>query len=180
MGTKRPSLSANGFNKEWRELLEADAWIDCTAHDTAFAWLSQQGRLRGKKVLHLYTNPHARMLTICCSGRHASCARVDRLLLRDIKTGNAPFSMAEFAPVTAEVPLGAGCWHPAFPALGSDIQALVASAIPAIATYLGAPLSSSGKAMVLRRNDLIHPRTDSGAEPLIELVLNRTYRGEKN
>lgn len=172
-----PLPPPNGFSKEWREMLEADAWVDCSAHDATFIWLSKQGRARGKRVLHLFTNPHARMLTICASGKHASCADVYRMLVDDIGKGHTPFTRADYFPKCDEIPVGAGCWNPAFPAVGSDIHALLASAMPGVAALLGSQWGSHGRAIVLRRNDLDLVQHDDGPAPLIEVAWNRRYRG---
>lgn len=172
-----PLPPPNGFSKEWREILEADAWVDCSAHDATFVWLSKQGRARGKRVLHLFTNPHARMLSICASGKHASCADVYRMLVDDIGKGNTPFTRADYFPKCDEIPVGAGCWNSAFPAVGTDIHALLASAIPVVATLLGSQWGSPGRAVVLRRNDLDLAQHDTGTAPLIEVAWNRQYRG---
>ena len=99
------------------------------------------------------------------------------MLEHDIRQGNVSFGMAEYSPLRdEEVPLGAGCWHPAFPAIGSDLQALVASAVPVIATFLGAPWRSRGRAMVMRRNEFSMELGGKDQSPLIEVCWNRSYR----
>jgi hypothetical protein len=156
-----------------REQLKlADVIIDCTADETALRWVSRFGRAEGKTVVHTYTNPHARMLTFCFSGRHISCQRVADKLNEDVENGATPFSMAEYYPAE-EIEPGAGCWKATFPARGSDLAALVGAAIPILERYLGAELQSKGMAVVLRRNELREP---TSSQPLIEIVWARDYR----
>ena len=170
---KIPDTHVGTEHDEIREQLRsADAIIDCTADESAFRWVSRFGRAEGKPIVHVYTNPHARMLTLCFSGRHISCHRVADRLNEDVAEGTTSFSMAEYYPAE-EIEVGAGCWKATFPARGSDLAALVGAAIPILERFLGAEAPSKGTAVVLRRNDL---RETTSSQPLIEIVWARDYR----
>lgn len=150
----------------------ADVIIDCTADDSAFRWASHYGRIEGKTVIHIYTNPHARMLTLCCSGRHASCQRVASRLDEDVESGITPFSKEQYYPVE-EIEPGAGCWKATFPARGSDLATLVGAAMPVLERFLGTDRGSKGTAVVLRRNEL---SSTVSQQPLVEIVWAQDYR----
>jgi hypothetical protein len=151
----------------------ADILVDCSTNESVFRWASSLGREHGKLVIHSYANARARMLTVCCSGRHVSCGEVARLLYTDIREGRAPFSWEEYDPAVPEVEPGAGCWHPTFPAKGHDLAALVSAATPLIERLMAREFPSRGTAIVVRRNEL------AGAfavGPLVETVFIRDYR----
>lgn len=154
--TKLPMLERGPkADREARQaLVAAEAYIDCTANDSVFRWIAKMGRDRGQLVLHVFVGAHARMLTICASGRHASCAKVAKKLFADIRDGRTPFTWDEYNPTTAEVTPGAGCWQSTFPARGFDIGALVASAVPIVEQLLSRRWPSEGAALVLRRRDV--------------------------
>lgn len=170
---KIPDTNIGPEHDGLREQLKlADAIIDCTADESAFRWLSRYGRAEGKPIVHIYTNPHCRLLTLCISGRHISCLRVADRLNEDVANTATPFSMAEYYPAE-EIEPGAGCWQATFPARGSDIAALVGAAIPILERFLGTEPQSKGTAVVLRRNDL---RGTTSSQALIEIVWARDYR----
>jgi hypothetical protein len=162
----------------WDVLMRADVLIDCTANDSVFSWASRHGRSNGKQVLHLFLNAHARMLTVCASGRHASCSRVAQCLFEDIGAGRTCFTWDEYALTGEEIEPGPGCWHATFPALGSDIAALVAPSIRMIDRQVSQPSSSRGFAAVLRRNDVPQAPTlaESLPEAMIETLWLKQYR----
>lgn len=141
--------------REARAALDgADVYVDCTANEPVFRWIAKLGRERGKRVIHLFVGAHSRMLTICVSGRHASCAKVANQLFADIRGGRTSFTWDAYNPSTDEVLPGAGCWQSTFPARGFDVAALVASAIPIVEHLLARAWPSHGTALVLRRHEL--------------------------
>lgn len=143
-------------DREARVVLDdADVYLDCTADDIAFRWVSKHGRDSGKPVLHAFLNAHARMLTICASGRHVSCVDVSKKLFDDIHDGRVPFNWDEYCPAEEEIVPGAGCWQATFPAKGSDIAALVAGAVPIVEHLLTREYPSRGTGIVLRRRELV-------------------------
>lgn len=153
-GTKLPisELVPRSKREAQSVLSHADVLIDCTANDVVFDWLSKLGRATGRTVIHVFTNAHARMLTICASGKHASCKKVCALLDADIDNNKTPFTPAEYSP-TEEIRPGFGCWSSTFPARGHNVAALVATAIPIIEQLISEPRQSRGAAVVLRRKE---------------------------
>ena len=163
---------------EWDCLNRAEVLIDCTASESVFLWASRFGRAFSKSLIHIFVNAHARMLTLCCSGRHASCEKVASLLFRDIGEGRAGFSVEEYESDEGELLPGAGCWHATFPALGSNISALVASAIPVVEGMIREASSSRGTSVVLRRREFgvcLEVGRHVG-EPLVEVAWAARYR----
>jgi hypothetical protein len=158
-------------------LQRADVTIDCTANDMVFQWASERGREQGKLVAHLFINAYAKMLTLCSSGRHASCAQVARKLFKDIDEGATGFLNKEYSPDVEEIFPGAGCWHPTFPGLGSNIANLLAAAVPAIAALVVRSRPSYGTAVVFRRCeiDLKRLRVPSPAS-VVEVAWAANYR----
>lgn len=155
------------------DLKQADIIVDCSANEAVFRWASDLGRHGGPRVIHLFTNARARMLTVCCSGAHASCRLVTSRLLKDIRDGTAPFTMEEYDASGQDIEPGAGCWKSTFPATGHDLSALVASAVPAIEAMISGPKRSTGTAIVMRRNDFT---LSSSPAPVVELLFSREYR----
>ncbi len=151
----------------------ADVLIDCTTNQSAFRWASRLGRDQSKLVLHLFVNAHARMLTICASGRHASCARVADQLFADVAAANCPFEREEYDPADPQIEPGAGCWDATFPARDHDMASLVAAGVPIVERLLSGKRASKGLAVVLRRREL---PTEVLPQPLVEIALSRNYR----
>lgn len=157
----------------------SEVYIDCTAEESVILWLSRLGRSRHRRVIHVFANAHARMLTICCSGRHVACHLVAQKLFNDIACGRTPFSADEYQAGNGEVVQGTGCWHSTFPARGSDLTALVTAALPILEELISRDWPSSGTAVVLRRNEL--PLTDGtvdllASNTLVEATWAANYR----
>jgi ThiF family protein len=161
----------------WDILSRAQVLIDCTSDSSAFSWASRHGRSGGRLVLHLFINSHARMLTLCASGRHVACTAVARLLFDDIVAERTGFTVQAYEGDAAEelfpVP---GCWHPTFPALGSNIAALVAASMPTIERLIVGPRASRGFAVVLRRNEIDLTTEDAMLRSLIDVAWSKSYR----
>lgn len=151
----------------------ADVLVDCTTSEAAFRWASRLGRDRGKLVLHLFINAHATMLTLCCSGKHVSCARVADLLFADVGARDCPFGRDEYDPADPHIEPGAGCWDATFPAKGYDVAALVAAGVPIVERLLAGRRASKGLAVVLRRVEI---GEEVHSVPLVEVSLARSYR----
>ncbi len=160
----------------WYELEHSDVIFDCSADDAAFQWLSAFGRKHGKRIVHLFVNGHAKVLTVCVSGRNTSCLTVATKLFQDVALGICPISLAEYNPEVPEVSVGAGCWHPTFPALGTHIQMLVSSAVHLLQSLIAAPWKCGGTAIILRRTepDLTFPA--ALPSPLVEVNWRQSYR----
>jgi molybdopterin/thiamine biosynthesis adenylyltransferase len=168
-------------DREARSVFDAGSvYIDCTADDTVFRWVSKLGREAGRLVIHIFMNAHARMLTICTSGRHAPCVKVAKKLFDDVAAGRTPFGWDEYQAGGEEIIPGAGCWQATFPAKGADIAALVGAAIPIVENFVSRAQPSCGTAVVLRRRDLT-TRSDgtidlSGGIGLVEVAWSACYR----
>jgi len=157
-------------------LLRADVWVDCTGNSLVRRWLSRLGKEHGKKVIQVFTNPDAWNLAVLVSGSKVGLTKVKDQFEEDLQQGRAGIPFRELYPDTPEIPVGAGCWHPSFPAIGSDIQALVAAAMPLVAGYVGSEWKSRGRAIVLRRKPLTFSDEVVRPVPLIEVAWNRSYR----
>jgi hypothetical protein len=174
-----PRVPTRGDRLAWTLLDQADVLIDCTTSKPAFLWASRVGRQAGKLVIHMFLNARARMLTICISGQHISCDGVAQELFRDILEGRAGFGIAEYDGDETRVELGAGCWSATFPALGSDIAALAAVAMPIVEDAIRRGRSSRGSAFVLRRNELDRTQQslmDTVPQCLVEVAWKKEYR----
>lgn len=164
------------MSKSWVDLLRAAVWIDCSGNEAVWRWLSRLGKERGKKVVQVFTNPYAWNLCILLSGRKVGLAKVKRLFEVDRETGVASVREEEIYPANSEIPVGAGCWHPAFPALGCDMQGLVGAAMPLIVGYVEKPWRAPGRAIVLRRKPVDVFQEVASPESLIEIAWNKAYR----
>jgi ThiF family len=171
------SAPAKSERVPWDLLQRAEVLLDCTTNRSVFYWASQLGRQTGKLVVHAFLNAHARMLTLCFSGRHISCRKVLDKLLADIDDGKTSFSRGEYDPDEDVVQPGAGCWQSTFPARGSDIGALLSAAVPLIERAIHRR-ESHGTAIILRRNELKPSGSLVDAIPasLVEVVWVKNYR----
>ena len=171
------SAPAKSQRVPWDLLRRAEVLIDCTTNRSVFYWASQLGRQGGKLVVHAFLNAHARMLTLCFSGRHISCRKVLDKLLADIDDGKTRFLREEYDPDEDIVQPGAGCWQSTFPARGSDIAALLGTAVPLIERAISCR-ESHGTAIVLRRNEVMPSGCLVDAIPasLVEVAWAKSYR----
>ncbi|MGE5784542.1 MAG: ThiF family adenylyltransferase [Myxococcales bacterium] len=160
------------------DLARSDVIINCTANRDAFLWLSAFAREHDMLMVHVYTNAHATMLTLCVSGRHVACERVAVQLNQDIRDGRTPFTPEQHSPDIEELFPAIGCWHATFPALGGHIATLVASAIPVVESLVKQRRRSAGVAIVLRRKefDLDLDQPLAGPSSLVEIAWSQSYR----
>src|SRR5439155_17758484 len=113
-------------------LTAADFLIDCTANEGAFLWLSRFARASQKRFASLFLSFNARFITVCISGKQASCARVARRLFHSIQNGQTPIDAKSYFEIPTkeeQVIPGAGCWHPTFPARIDHVWMLTAAAV---------------------------------------------------
>jgi len=161
----------------WARLCDADLLIDCTTDEGAFLWLDQFARTHHKRLVSIFFNFGATMLTLCASGKTTSCKRVCELLYKDIQTGQTPVAEDQWdvrPPQNEYVLPGAGCWHPTFPAAGSHVWMLAAAAVNVLIPYLAKPLCTDGLGVLIRRSP-----TDvdiAGPRPLLEIAWLKAYR----
>ena len=141
---------------------EADVFIDCTANETAFDWLNEYAVEKGKRLISLFFNLRAELLTICISGKFTSCSEIFydlEDLVKNNKTTIAPDAYE--APRSEEIMVGAGCWHPTFPALNTHVQILAAAAVDIINHFIGSK-SKKGLGALVERQPAMKDRIQSG------------------
>lgn len=170
------SLPPN-YEQEDREKIlaainDAALIIDCTTDEGSFRWLDKVSRRTGARMVSLFLNFRATILTLTVSGRSTPCSRVCQRLYGDIYNGITPVTAQEFGgpPDPDELVLpGAGCWHPTFPATNADVWMMAAAGVNALNQVLSEPLKTDGTALLLRRN------VNALVSPL-EVVWMRKYR----
>lgn len=139
-------------------LFSSDVILDCGMSEGGFQWVSQEAKIRGIRMLAVFFNLHAQILTICASGKRISCYKTLRRLNNDIRAGKAPLSHEEYNPemTSAEKVLpDIGCWHATFPAVNNHIGMLVTSGIEVVCSILGTPTDDHGMAVIVRRASLV-------------------------
>lgn len=158
------------------DLLESsDLIIDCTTDQGAFLWLNILARGSMTRLASLFFDFNATVLTLCISGKNASCHNVAKRLYVDIKKKMTPIEWDYYSRVPAkeeQVMPGAGCWHPTFPAVNSHIWMLVASAVDVLQEILSQPLTCDGTAVLIQRKDASSSQTG----PLVEVIWRERYR----
>jgi molybdopterin/thiamine biosynthesis adenylyltransferase len=149
----------------------ADIFIDCTTDESAFQWLSQYASCNYKRMISLFFNFHANILTMCSSGNITTCSEVFQDLKKDIGEGNTPISQETYfyQPTKEEQIIeGAGCWHPTFPAQNNHIIMLAATAIDIMHSRLEG--NSDGLAALIKRSSFPERRS------IIEIVWLKDYK----
>ena len=157
-------------------IMDAEIFIDCTTSEAAFQWLDQYAVENGKRLISLFFNFHAELLTLCISGGSMSC----RNIFKDLNYAVGQ----KYTPIDPEVYFyhpskdeqlieGAGCWHPSFPALNAHVQILAAHAVDIISHSI-ATKQETGIAVILKRNNFI---TQKGDQPTVcvEKVWGKEY-----
>lgn len=162
LSTINPSAQIMGYKVDVPVKLDesiiakADLLIDCTTSESAFIWLNKYAQLNNKKLVTLFFNFYANLLTICMSGNKISCQEVFQDLLDLIKEEKLPITSNEYLAVPSKDELvieGAGCWHPTFPALNIHIQMLASSALEILNKHIDKN-ETSGLSALLRRNSI--------------------------
>ncbi len=158
------------------DLLEqSDLIIDCTTDQGAFLWLDKVARGSMTRLASMFIDFNATVLTLCISGKNASCGRVAEKLYAAIQQEKTPIAWDYYSRVPAkeeQVMPGAGCWHPTFPAVNSHIWMLVTSAVDVMQEILSQPLTCDGTAVLLQRRDASSDKVG----PLVEVVWRERYR----
>lgn len=179
LSTINPSAQIMGYkvdiplNIDKSVIAKADLLIDCTTSESAFIWLNTYAQLNNKKLVTLFFNFYANLLTICMSGNKISCQEVFQDLLELIKEGKLPITSSEYFAVPSKDELvieGAGCWHPTFPALNIHIQMLASSALEILNKHIDKN-ETSGLSILLRRNSI----NSLEKECIIEKVWGKEY-----
>ncbi len=160
---------------------KADLLIDCSANESAFEWLDKYSRKHDKKIISVFINFRAEILTLLISGDETGCKEIGNDLYANIKKGNLPISwdVYHIQPSKEEQNIeGAGCWHPTFPALNIHIQMLAVAAIEIINDHVSKNFDK-GSAVLIRRKSITNSmRQDitQQEKPLIEILWAKQYR----
>lgn len=158
-----------------RALKNAHIFIDCTTSETAFEWLDQYAVENNKRLISLFFNFHAELLTICVSGDSMSCGSIFADLNFSIQQNQTPLDpkIYFFQPSKEEQIIeGAGCWHPSFPALGSHVQILAAHAVDILSHYISLE-ERIGVAAIVKRQTVTQSGVQTG--PLVEVLWKKEY-----
>lgn len=156
-------------------LTNADVFIDCTTSETAFDWLNKYAIENGKRLISLFFNLHAELLTICISGDYVSSIEIFEDLKDSVKNKQTLIDPCVYfhEPSEDEIIMeGAGCWHPTFPAQNIHIQILGALAVEFITDFISSK-SKTGLAAIVERQSLTQNRYQSG--PLVRVVWKKEY-----
>ena len=157
-------------------IMDAEIFIDCTTSESAFQWLDQYAVENGKRLISLFFNFHAELLTLCISGESMSCRNIFKDLNYAVEQKYTPIDPRVYfyhPSKDEQIIEGAGCWHPSFPALNAHVQILAAHAVDIISHSI-AIKQEIGIAAILKRKNLI---TQNGDERTVcvEKVWGKGY-----
>ena len=159
-----------------REAIEkAELIIDCTTSDAAFEWLDDYARSTSKRLMMMFIDFRAQLLTICVSGLASSCSEVYRCLQAAIRVGEAGVDPDQYfrEPEKSElVTDGPGCWHPTFPGAGMHIAMLVTTGMDVVTRHLAERNTALG--ILLKRN--YSPTQTTSPVPLVEIAWSKEYK----
>ena len=156
-------------------LAEADVFIDCTTSETAFDWLDQYARENSKRLISLFFNFHAELLTICISGGSTSGGDIFSDLNHAIQeeyTLLDPKVYFRDRVTEEQIIEGAGCWHPTFPARNDYVQILAAYAVDILSHSIDSK-QRIGLAAIIKRQSMTQNCVEPG--PLVEVVWAKEY-----
>ena len=157
-------------------LTDAEVFIDCTTSEAAFQWLNQYAMQHGKRLISLFFNFHAEMLTLCISGKCVPCLDIFKDLNYAVQQQYTPLDPGVYLYQPSkdeQIIEGAGCWHPSFPALNAHVQILAAHAVDIISHSI-ATKQETGIAAIVRRRNLITQEGDQSGV-LVEKVWEKEY-----
>ena len=156
-------------------IADADVFVDCTTSETAFDWLSQKAVENSKRLVSLFFNLRAELLTICISGDSRSCRYIFSDLNRSIQQNQTPIDPDVYFHEPSEeekIMEGAGCWHPTFPAQNAHIQILAAHAVDIISHFISSK-SKRGLAVIVKRQLVAQNGVQLG--PLVKVAWTKEY-----
>ncbi len=156
-------------------LTDAEVFIDCTTSEAAFQWLNQYAVKNGKRLISLFFNFHAELLTLCISGK-ISCSDIFKDLKYAVQQKYTPLDPGVYfyqASKDEQIIEGAGCWHPSFPALNAHVQILAAHAVDIISDSI-ATKQETGIASIVKRKNFT-PQTNDQQGVLVEKVWGKEY-----
>ena len=157
-------------------IMDTEIFIDCTTSESAFQWLNQFAVEHGKRLISVFFNFHAELLTLCISGDSISCRHIFKDLNYAVEQKYTPIDpeVYFYHPSKEEQIIeGAGCWHPSFPALNAHVQILAAHAVDII-SHSVATKQETGIAAILKRKNFT---TQNGRHPVVcvEKVWGKEY-----
>lgn len=157
-------------------IMDAEIFVDCTTSEAAFRWLNQYAVENGKRLISLFFNFHAELLTLCMSGKSRSCREIFKDLNCAVRQKYTPLDPGVYfyhPSKDEQIIEGAGCWHPSFPALNAHVQILAAHAVDIISHSI-ATKQETGSAVIVKRKNFI---TQNGDQPgtMVEKVWEKEY-----
>ena len=157
-------------------LMDAEILIDCTTSEAAFQWLDQYAVEHEKRLISMFFNFHAELLTLCISGESRSCRNIFNDLNYAVEQKYTPLDPGVYfyqPSKDEQIIEGAGCWHPTFPARNAYVQMLAAHAVEIISHSI-ATKQETGIAIIVKRRNLI---TQKGDQPgvFVEKVWEKEY-----
>jgi len=162
--------------QETREAIEkAELFINCTTNEMAFDWLEDYAKKQYKRLVLIFFNFHAEILTLCVSGIATSCGEVFQDLLSCVRNEQLSIDAKTYLyqPSKEEQIIeGAGCWHPTFPALNAHIQMLAASAVDILCSHIEQG-EEKGLAAIIKRNSITGKEIQPSS--LVEVVWIKQY-----
>lgn len=181
-----PLSSINGYpqrlpptsdsEREIRRLLDnASLLVDCTTSEVAFEWLDQYALEECKRLVSIFFNFQAELLTICISGESTSCRDVYVDLNHSVQRHQTAIDAELYfrqPPREEQVIEGAGCWHPSFPALYGHVQILAAHAVDFLSSALESNEAKGLAAIVRRRSSA---RNDVEVGSIVEIAWKKEY-----
>lgn len=156
-------------------LTNADVLVDCTTSETAFDWLNKYAVENDKRLISLFFNLRAELLTICISGQPTSCREIFDDLTNSIEKNQTridPNIYFHEPSEEEEIIEGAGCWHPTFPAQNVHIQILAAHAVDIINHSINSR-HQRGLAAIVERQSITQTIIEPG--PLVKAVWMKKY-----
>ena len=174
--SEKVPLDARSDQALRQAIMDAEIFVDCTTSEAAFQWLNQYAVENGKRLISLFFNFHAELLTLCISGKFISCNTIFMDLKYAVEQKYTPLDPKVYfyhPSKDEQIIEGAGCWHPSFPALNAHVQILAAHAVDIISHSI-ATNQETGIAAILKRNNFI---TQNGDQPTVcvEKIWGKEY-----
>ena len=171
----RIPLNPRSDENIYQVLANADLLINCTTSDAAFDWLNEYAVENDKRLISIFFNLRAELLTICISGELVSCRKIFDDLKNSVKnnlTSVDPDVYFHEPSKDDEIFEGPGCWHPTFPALNTHVQILAAHAVDIISYSINSK-HKNGLAAIVEREPVWHNGTRQ--ETLVKLAWTKEY-----
>jgi len=156
----------------YQALTDAEVFVDCTTSEAAFQWLNQYAVENGKRLISLFFNFHAELLTLCISGESMSCRHIFKDIKYAVQQKYTPIDPGVYfyhPSKDEQIIEGAGCWHPSFPARNAHVQILAAHAVDIISHSI-ATKQETGIAAIVKRTNFIEQQGI-----LVEKVWGKEY-----